>query len=345
MSENTLTISGIEILPRKYHQIDLPLPPLYTDTPLTMPVHVFSGSPGGPNVFVSAALHGDELNGIEIVRRLVKRLSVKNLTGTVIAVPAVNIYGMIQRSRYMPDRRDLNRCFPGTSSGSLSGRFAHLFMEEIVSKCSIGIDLHTGANNRDNVPQIRANIEDLEVAELARAFSVPVIINSKLPDGSLRGAGKDQGVRIIVYEAGEAMRYNEVCIRMGLNGILNTLKFLKMLPQDTKVKGKLHEPSIAKSSSWTRATMSGIFRSKASLGKHVTAGQTLGVIEDVGGINKPERVKVKNNGIVIGKSHTPLVYEGDPLFHIAYFENVEEVAANISPMEDQLSNDTFITEG
>jgi len=340
LSENTLTISGIEILPRKYHQIDLPLPPLYTDTPLTMPVHVFSGSPGGPNVFVSAALHGDELNGIEIVRRLVKRLSVKNLTGTVIAVPAVNIYGMIQRSRYMPDRRDLNRCFPGTSSGSLSGRFAHLFMEEIVSKCSIGIDLHTGANNRDNVPQIRANIEDLEVAELARAFSVPVIINSKLP-----GAGKDQGVRIIVYEAGEAMRYNEVCIRMGLNGILNTLKFLKMLPQDTKVKGKLHEPSIAKSSSWTRATMSGIFRSKASLGKHVTAGQTLGVIEDVGGINKPERVKVKNNGIVIGKSHTPLVYEGDPLFHIAYFENVEEVAANISPMEDQLSNDTFITEG
>ncbi len=309
-----------------------------------MPIHVFSGEPGGPNVFISAALHGDELNGIEIVRRLVKRISIKNLVGTVIAVPAVNIYGMIQRSRYMPDRRDLNRCFPGSPSGSLSGRFAYLFMEEIVSQCTYGIDLHTGANNRDNVPQIRADIEDPIVRKLAKAFGVPVIINSKLPEGSLRGAGKDKGVSIIVYESGEAMRYNEVCIRVGLNGILNTLKYLKMLPADTKIKGRRHEPSIAKSSSWTRATMSGIFRSKTTLGKHVTVGQTLGVIEDVGGMNKPKRVKVENNGIVIGKSHTPLVYEGDPLFHIAYFENVEEVAANISPMEEILSADTLITD-
>ena len=344
MPDHPLTISGIKISARKHYLINLPLPPLYTDTPLTMPVHVFSGASDGPVIFISAALHGDELNGIEIVRRLIKRLSVKNLTGTVIAVPAVNIYGMIQRSRYMPDRRDLNRCFPGSSSGSLSGRFANLFMEEIVSKCSYGIDLHTGANSRDNVPQIRANIEDSQVAALAQAFSVPVIINSKMPVGSLRSAAKEKGVRIIVYEAGEAMRYNEVCIRVGLIGILNTLKYMKMIPQSTKVKGKKYEPAIAKSSSWTRATMSGIFRSKKTLGNHVTAGETLGVIEDVGGINKPEYIKVKNNGIVIGKSHTPLVYEGDPLYHIAYFENVEEVAANINPIEDQLSTDTLISD-
>ena len=160
--------------------IELPLPPLYTHTPLSLPVHVIRGAKDGPRLFVSAAIHGDELNGTEIIRRLLKQPVLKRIRGTLVAVPIVNIYGLLHHSRYLPDRRDLNRSFPGSDKGSLAARLAHIFMTEIVDNCTHGIDLHTGAIHRSNLPQIRANLDDEETARLANDFGVPVLFNANL---------------------------------------------------------------------------------------------------------------------------------------------------------------------
>jgi predicted deacylase len=159
-------VIGGEIIPRRARRlIELELPPLYTHAPMNLPVHVIRGSKDGPRLFISAAIHGDELNGTEIIRRLLKQPALKRLRGTLVAVPIVNVYGLIHHSRYLPDRRDLNRSFPGSEKGSLAARLAHMFMTEIVHNCSHGIDLHTGAIHRSNLPQIRANLDDQLAAD------------------------------------------------------------------------------------------------------------------------------------------------------------------------------------
>ena len=248
-------------------------------------------------------------------------------------MPAVNVYGMLQHSRYLPDRRDLNRCFPGTQQGSLAGRLAYLFMNEIVINSTHGIDLHTAALNRDNLPQIRADLSDQETKELAKAFGVPVIVNSKLRDGSLREAARVRNVHVLVYEAGEAMRFSESCIKAGLSGVLKVMFHLGMLRLLPKATSKKAIPQIAQTSSWMRAPISGIFRSRVRLGKQITKNQIIGSIEDVCGSHKREDVLAPDDGIVIGKSHIPLVYEGDPLFHIAYFKDVEKVVESLDNYE------------
>lgn len=330
-----LKIAGTVIKPGTSSILQLELPPLYTNTPLTMPVHVIRGKQDGPRIFVSAAIHGDELNGIEIVRRLLKKISVKRLTGTLIAVPAVNIYGMLQHSRYLPDRRDLNRCFPGSKQGSLAGRLAYLFMNEIVANCSYGIDLHTAALNRDNLPQIRGDMSDEETTTLAKAFGVPVIVDSKFRDGSLREAARSKDVHVLVYEAGEAMRFSEASITAGLGGILKVMHHLGMLSSIPKSTSKVARPQIAQSSSWMRAPVSGIFRSRTRLGKEVKKDEVIGYIEDVCDYHNQSELCASDDGIIIGKSHIPLVYEGDPLFHVAYFKNVKKIVQSLDDFETE----------
>ena len=201
-----LRINGENVLPGSSVTLELPLPELYTRTPMTMPVQVRRGKRPGPCLFVCAAVHGDELNGIEIIRRLMKRRALSRVRGTIIAVPIVNVYGVIERSRYLPDRRDLNRSFPGSGRGSLAARVADLFMTEIVARCTHGIDLHTGAMHRGNLPQVRGNLDHEETLRLARLFGVPVLINADVRDGSLREAAAARGIPMLLYEAGEALR-------------------------------------------------------------------------------------------------------------------------------------------
>ena len=215
--------------------VDLELPKLNSHTHLSMPVHVVHGKKDGPCLFVSAAVHGDELNGVEIIRRLLEVKALSRLAGTLVAVPVVNVYGLIHQSRYLPDRRDLNRSFPGSAAGSLAGRVAHLFIDKIVRHCTHGIDLHTGAIHRTNLPQIRANLDDQETERLARAFGVPVLLNATLRDGSLREAASELGIPMLLYEAGEGLRFDEVCIRAGLLGVLNVMRALAMLPASRPV--------------------------------------------------------------------------------------------------------------
>ena len=329
-----LIIGGVAILPGESKKIDLPVVRLYTDTEIKMPVYVKRSRKDGPVIFVSAAVHGDELNGVEIIRRLIRRRTLKLKKGTLIFVPMVNVYGVLNQSRYMPDRRDLNRVFPGSARGSLAGRLAHIFLSEIVSKCDYGIDLHTGAIHRSNLPQVRANLDDVETREMAEKFGVPVLLNSNLRDGSLRESAVEHGVKILLYEAGEALRFDELSIRAGEKGVLNVLAHLGMIAK-RKSSNKKITPFIAYSSSWVRAVTSGFVHDKVQNGDQVAKGQVLAEIGDSFGEVQSE-VLAGREGIIIGKQNIPLVQEGDAMFHIAYFKTSDDVAGNIEDLADNL---------
>ncbi|MEJ2454594.1 MAG: succinylglutamate desuccinylase/aspartoacylase family protein [Candidatus Thiodiazotropha sp.] len=334
-----LIIAGQRIEPGTHQTIDLPVALLHTQTPMNMPVRIIRGRKDGPRLFVSAAIHGDELNGVEIIRRLNQEKALKRLHGTLITIPIVNVFGVIHHSRYLPDRRDLNRSFPGSERGSLAGRLADIFMTEIVANSTHGIDLHTGALHRDNLPHLRVNLEDPETERLARTFGVPVIINSDLRDGSLREVAAERGIPMLLYEAGEALRFDELSIRAGVKGILNVMRELEMLPKSrTRVKRKSVEPLVARSSIWARATESGIFRTYAALGSRVAKGEVLGAIASPFGDNNVELLS-PTSGIVIGRSKLPLVNEGDALFHIARFQAVKGAAENVEVFTETLASE------
>lgn len=334
MTNEPLVINGIEILAGTRTTIDLPAARLYTHAPMSIPVQVVSGKKSGPRLFLSAAIHGDEINGIEIIRRLLKLPTLKRLRGTIIAVPMVNVHGIINHSRYLPDRRDLNRSFPGSEKGPLALRLANLFMKEIVEKSTHGIDIHTGAIHRSNLPQIRANLDDKETEKLAKAFNVPVIISSNLRDGSLREAAAEVGIPMLLYEAGEALRFDEIAIRAGVKGIINVMRTLEMLPPSRSRAKKQIEPVVARSSSWVRAPGSGILRAMVPLGSRVKKGTLLGVVADPFG-EREVTVATPYSGIVIGRTNLPLVNEGDALYHIARFEDIHEIEAKVDEFQEE----------
>ena len=336
-----LIIGGQTIPPGKTVQIDLPVVRLYTDTDISMPVHVVRSKQEGPTMFVCAAVHGNELNGIEIVRRLINLKSLRLSSGTLILVPIVNVYGVLNQSRYMPDRRDLNRSFPGSPKGSLAGIVANKFLSEIVENCQYGIDLHTGAIHRSNLPQVRGDLTDQKTLELAEIFGVPVLLNSNLCDGSLREAAVESGTRILLYEAGQALRFDELSIRAGIRGIQNVLAHLGMIQRKArKVTSKnTVSPFVANNSTWTRANASGIVSSFKNLGDKVEKNDPLAKIGSPFG-EMFETVRAARSGIIIGKQNIPLVQEGEAMFHIAYFsEKDEEIVENIEIMQDTLLPD------
>ena len=201
-NKQKLIIHGQEINPGERTTVLLPMPELYDCTPLSMPVHVIRGKNPGPILSVTAAVHGDEVNGVEIVRRLLKKNLLKTLSGTVIAIPIVNVFGFLYQDRYLMDRRDLNRCFPGSQKGSLASRLAHLITKEIISNSTHFIDLHAGSMQRTNLPQIRANLDSLETRRLANAFNAPVMLHAELRDGSMRQYADEKAVPLLLYEAG-----------------------------------------------------------------------------------------------------------------------------------------------
>lgn len=333
-----LEIGGISIQPGERCNIEFPIPNLYTNTALTLPIKIVHSKSPGPTIFISAAIHGDEINGVEIIRRLLDVKSLKRLKGTLIAIPVVNVFGFINQSRYLPDRRDLNRSFPGSVKGSLAARIANIFLKEIVAKCNYGIDLHTGAIHRDNLPQVRALLDDEVTERMARAFISPVILNTKIVEGSLRSAVEKMGIPVIVYEAGEALRFDEISIRAGVKGIISVLRELEMLPR-LKRKRKIVEPIVASSSIWVRAPQSGILRSIIPLGARVGKGDILGVISDPFGEEEQE-IKSIDDGIIIGKSNIPLVNEGEALFHLARFKSTDTAAGKIEEFQQEFAPET-----
>ncbi len=315
-----LEIGGTQISRGQQQRIDIPVARLPTRTMLSLPVTVINGIEAGPRLWLSAAIHGDELNGVEIIRRVLDQVQPKRLKGALIAVPIVNIFGFIEQSRYLPDRRDLNRSFPGSVRGSLASRLAHLFMTEIVSHSTHGIDLHTASHHRTNLPQIRANLDSPETLSCAQAFGAPLMIHSSLRDGSLRQAVSKLGIPVLLYEAGEAMRFNAEAIQVGIRGILQVMRQLGMLETDPPILSTLPVstpmPLPIRETQWVRASHSGILRMEVELGQTVKPRQVLGFISDAFGEQR-FKVTARFEGIVMGCTQNPLVNQGDGIFHLA----------------------------
>lgn len=308
-------INGHAVAPGTRRTVDVPVSTLSDHTPVSLSVHVIHGKKPGPVMFVSAAIHGDEVIGVEIVRRLLKARSLKSMAGTLMAVPIVNSFGFHNHSRYLPDRRDLNRCFPGGAQGSMASRLAHIFMEEVVRRADLGIDLHSAAVHRQNLPQIRLTPDNPRLATLGRVFGAPVMLPSKLRDGSLRMAAEEAGVDVLLYEAGEALRFDELAARAGVSGILRVMHEVGMIGGKGVPKVK-HAPVMATESQWLRAPAGGVFRGYVAIGEAVRPGDVLGAISDPFGEMESE-IQSEVRGVVIGRTNMPAVYEGDALFHIA----------------------------
>ncbi len=319
----TLTIGGVNISRGERKRVQLDSAALYDYTQLTIPVEVIRGTQAGPTLFISAAIHGDEINGVEIIRKLLKKSFLKRIKGTLILIPIVNIFGFNYKSRYLPDRRDLNRSFPGSRNGSLASRLAYIFMKEIVSKCTHGIDLHTGAIHRTNLPQIRACLDDESTRSLAEGFGVPVVINSSLRDGSLREAARKKKVSMLLFEGGEALRFENNVINIGLRGCISVMRKIGMI-ENSSPDQKRPKIFIAKSSYWTRAPHSGAFSTVKKIGEKIKVGDILAIIADPFG-RESFNILAENDGILIGATVLPLVNQGDAMLHIATFDNTTRV--------------------
>ena len=328
-----LIIGGHSIAPGERKLIKLPIAKLYADTDVNLPIHVIRGRRSGPTVFVSAAIHGDEHNGIEIIRRLLQG-DYRSFRGTLIVVPMVNLYGVLAQTRYLPDRRDLNRAFPGSPKGSLTGRLADLFTREIVARCDYGIDLHTGAIHRTNLPQIRGNMDDEETRRLGEVFGVPMLLNSDLRDGSLRQVADEMGVKVLLYEAGEALRFDEICIRAGLRGVENVLRHLGMFGARRKPR-KVSTPVLARDSGWVRATGSGLVVHHRQLGDSVEVDELLAEITSPYDADSVD-VLANRAGIIIGKQQIPLVQDGEAMYHIAYFRRMETATERVEAFQSSM---------
>lgn len=296
---------------------EVPVARLPTGTMVNMPVVVLHGSVKGPTIWISAAVHGDELNGVAIVRRLVRQVKPRHLTGTIVAVPVINVFGATMGSRYLPDRRDLNRSFPGSPRGSLAARLAHLFFSRIAKRCQFGIDFHTGSNGRANLPQIRCDLDDPQTRRMAEAFAAPIMIHANLRDGSMRAAARAEGIGVMIFEAGEAMRFDAYAVEVGVAGTLRVLAAMGMVDHAPPAPEQVSR--VSRKTSWVRAGRSGFFLGEVALGQRVEPGHRVGTIFDSIGKQSLD-LHAANPGTVIGLLRTAVVHRGDALAHVAEVE-------------------------
>ncbi|MFK7745424.1 MAG: succinylglutamate desuccinylase/aspartoacylase family protein [Roseobacter sp.] len=341
MPREPFQIAGVSIAAGKVETVHLPVSTLPDHTPVNLSVQVHHGKRDGPTLFVSAAVHGDEVIGVEIVRRLLRAPQLAALRGTLLVVPIVNAFGFLNRSRYLPDRRDLNRCFPGHRSGSLGARLAHIFLNEVVLRCDAGIDLHSAAIHRTNLPQIRVSPKDKTTQSMAIAFGAPVILTSSLREGSLRAEASERGTSVLLYEAGEGLRFDEMAVRAGVAGILRVMRSLSMLPAKGISKAKT-PPLICKSSAWVRAPAGGLLRTFRAEGETVEKGDVLACVSDPFGQTETDII-APGPGILIGRAILPVVNEGDAVFHLAEL-NARASEDTVEDLAQQLETDPLFDE-
>lgn len=282
------------------------------------PLILAKGLNKGPTLWLSSTIHGDELNGIEVIHRLTKWLNPDKLHGMILAFPIVNVHGFLNQSRYLPDRRDLNRSFPGSSTGSLASRMAQFLKNELLSECNYGIDFHTASEGNRNIIQVRTDLNDSTNMDMAVHFGAPATLHASLRDGSLRHAAFKLGIKMLVVEMGSTQRFDETEIQMALEGCQRVLKFLGMYKASRPKKAK---PTLLLwNSSWQRAPASGIFKANVKLGEIVKPGQYLGQVFDSFG-ELVGTIRSKMPSIVLGCRTNPLVYQGDALFNLGIIKD------------------------
>lgn len=305
-------IQGQTIGPGQNQQVILNIYKLPTHTLIEIPVFVFNGKEDGPTVLFLAGMHGDEINGIEVVRKLIMRDDIRKLKrGCIIAIPVINIISFLAGTRDLPDGRDLNRCFPGSKSGSLGSRIAHDLMETIIPQIDFGIDFHTGGAKISNYPQIRCVFSDERNVNLGRIFSPLMVVNSTFRDNTLRKEAAKQGKPILVFEGGASNSFDYHSVNEGLNGCLRVLNHFGMIHWELPPN-----PTIfVHKSIWIRAKSSGLFHTTLPYGSHVRKGDVLGSICDPFG-EVEHMVSAPNEGYIVGVNNQPIVNQGDALIHL-----------------------------
>ena len=307
-----IVVGGHEIRAGTVAQLELPIGRLATGSDMALPVRVVHGARPGPTIWLNAAIHGDEVGGVEIITRLLGTLDPVEMAGSVLAVPVVNVHGFIGGDRYLPDRRDLNRSFPGSATGSLASQIAHLFMASIVGPSDVGIDLHTASDHRTNLPQVRADLDDPMVLDLATAFAAPALVHTRPRAGTLRRAAARRVKPVLLYEAGEAWRFDEEAIATGVAGVRRVLAHLGVIDA---AEPPVSEPVVIRTTTWLRAGRSGILHLRVYAGDRVNRRDVLGTIDDAFG-NSLAAVRATRAGLVIGHTRSPVVNRGDALVHL-----------------------------
>ncbi len=319
--------------------VELPIGSLTGYQPVTINIHIRRGKRPGPVLLLTAGIHGDELIGVEILRRILQSRGFQNLRGDLIIVPVVCMPAFLNRNRYLPDRRDLNRLFPGHPDGSLGSRLAHTFLQEVVSRCTHSIDFHGGAIGRPNLPQIRISPNDAEAAAMAMAFKPPVVIQTGLREGSLRHQLRNREIPAILFEGGEALRITSDSVRYGLRGVFSVMRHLGMLPKQRKVIEPATRTVFAKSTTWVRAPQGGLMIPLIDLGKAIVPGTKLGIIADPFGRHETV-IHSEYDGIIIGITREGHADEGDALFHIATTPDPQDAEAHIQRSDEILEEHT-----
>lgn len=307
-----MIINEKEILPGQERVTKVGISKLPSHTSIDISITVYRSENPGPVLLLLGGMHGDEINGVEIVRRLIESDHNKVKRGTTICIPILNVYGFIHFSRTVPDGKDVNRSFPGNKNGSLASRMANYVVKDIIPKIDYGIDFHTGGAQRTNYPQTRCVMKDEENRKLAEAFGAPFALNSKFRSNSLRWSASKLGKRILVYEGGESTRFDEFAIEQGVSGALRLMKHLDMIDEAPE-PGALSQ--VVQSSSWIRARNAGLFQPMVKSGDQVNKNQVVGYLTDPFG-EKKQPVKTKVAGYVIGLNNNPLLHQGDAIMHI-----------------------------
>ncbi|RXM46210.1 succinylglutamate desuccinylase/aspartoacylase family protein [Flavobacterium sp. YO64] len=311
-----LVIFGEAILPGESRTINVEIARLHTTTKLNIPVIVRRSKQEGPVVLFSAGIHGDEINGVEVVRQIISKKINRPARGTIICIPIINMYGFVNKSREFPDGRDLNRVFPGSKKGSLASRFAYHIVAEILPIIDYAVDFHAGGASRFNAPQIRVTENNPELKILADVFNAPFTLYSKNINGSFRNTCEKANIKMLLFEGGKSLDINDAIANEGVMGVKRLLHYLKMLDPKHIVE-KAEEPSIyIKNSVWLRAKCSGLLHDYNLIGKFVTKGTILAIITDPFG-KFEQKVKAPHEGFVINANHSPIVYEGDAIYHMS----------------------------
>ncbi|WP_115304019.1 succinylglutamate desuccinylase/aspartoacylase family protein [Legionella beliardensis] len=334
MKNTNLMICDAIIHPGETANLALPLPEYYSCTNFYMPIKVLHGKQAGPCLLIFAGVNGDELNGIEIINRLLKAQQLQTIRGTLIAVPVLNVFGLINKSNLVPYETDLEQCFPGNSEGSYGERIAEVFTREILAKASYCLEIVTGQINHDLLPQIYCDLDQPESKRLARQFSAPVINHVK-KDHSLRKTADDLNIPLLVYKAGEAQRFDESAINLGIKGIKNIMESLDMIDnEEPKVPSNV-KPVFSQEQDWLRAHRSGVLVVEVELGQFIKKRQTIGRITDPFCADTIEPVKASQDGVIVGINRNPLIHEGQSIFKIASFIDNNQAEMTLEAWTEQ----------
>jgi len=317
--EEPIEIDNVSVFPGEYALANINVGRLPSDTRIDIKAHIYRSKNPGPCILLLGGVHGDEINGVEIVRRALEEDVLSNLDrGSVIAIPLLNVFGFINFSREVPDGKDVNRSFPGVSRGSLASRVANTLTKKILPYVDIALDFHTGGSSRFNYPQIRYSKSDEMAEELAIVFGTRYIIQKPLIPKSFRKTAKEMGIPTIVFEGGESVRLDGHAITVGLQGLKRVLAHLDMSHKNEFDSGA--KTLLIRKTSWLRAPYSGIFIWSKSSGHRISKGEPLGVLKDAYG-NKSITVSANRDGYIIGHSNASVVNQGDALFNIGYDAN------------------------